>query len=270
MQAFTSATADKSQLVLELHPAPIATMLPNNIEPDTAAEIDAFLDRRAQGRLSAEQALAQLAQLAATLEQAAARQLELRQHLADLAESYQTLLAIRQAAQEPQSALSSIVIDLATSPLTPLVWAWRLQDAQEHYDIAILHVSRDSSVTQKLRLHGGDYACRRIAFSYEPQQVAPTLALQALSMAESDAKPTGRRRWVQYPLSDYDLTLYTEQYRCKGSVATRRSAEPLLVQSGPITLSYTPQAGRQLIVTEIRNEHGQLCGRVLRLLPIIP
>jgi len=247
-----------------------ALLLADIAPPAFVAAVGDALREITQDRMRVEQAIPELYHLAAQLDQVIAREPQASDRLQALGRQLQLLDTMNRAAADEHGALTHVSIDLAESELTSLVREWHIAATVTEPAIIVVGILPGSPSEHGLRLRGSNYIERRVTLHYHTTQNHPRLHLRSLSAHRLDDRPQTYRDWWQHPLTDYDLTLFTEQARFKGRIFTRQIPSPLKVQSGVFTLTLAGSNNAHIIATELRDEFDTPLVRVLRWPPIEP
>lgn len=222
----------------------------------------------AEGSLLPGAALARMQEMAGRIASAVGANPQHAQSLATLTATADTVAALRLAGDGANELLAQISVDLATSPLAALVSEWRLAATPESPETVIVHILPEARQAVEVRPRGRSYIERRIRARYVATSVYPQLLLAASSQTPRDRAPDPRSTWHQRPLPDYDLAIYSEQERCKGSVVTRRLQGRIIARGASLTLELDAPAGHAIISTEILDETDKPLARILRWPPI--
>lgn len=253
--AVSAAPAPRLEIDAEAILAPYAP-------PLVPQSFTALCRRALEGDAPAEDVLQQIEQLATGLHGAPERLAELTGHL-------QTITALGQE-YGPDSSLAYATLDLATSPLTALVTVWHLEGEASEPPVSVVCLTGVSGAERVVRPRGAGFVERRLALRYTHADPYPLLEADALTTLAHEATPRLRPSWRQLPLPDYDLSLFTEQERPKGSVRTRAVSGPVSLRRPGLSLELAAAPGAQLLATELRDEHDRPLLRVLRWPPLSP
>jgi len=240
-------------------PAILAEVAP----PQAVAAFAQLLADAAAQRAPAVDLLPRLHELAAMISPVAGHE----QRLAELASQTQTLAGVARAGGE--GALTHVTIDLATSPLAPLVTAWHVPAADGASRMSVVYLAAIARADRVVRPRGDHFVERHVRLRYDQDQPYPLIELDAPSAHAIDAAPVVRSEWRQHPLSDYDLRIFSEQERLMGSVRTRLVESPSSVEGAGLKLQLGAPPGVRLLSTELLDQHEHPLLRVLRW-PAIP
>jgi hypothetical protein len=245
-----------------------ASLLAEFAPAATIAEISTFLPQAAQGAVETERVVPHLRRAAAQIALAATGAPDHAARMEGVTQELETIAAINQLAAGGRTVLRHVSISLAESTLPALVREWHVRTAETEPDVIVVSQAGARSGELVVRSRGKSYVERRVALRYHESFDHPWLDLHVLSAIANDERPRIRYRWRQRALPDYDLTIYTEQERRKGRVATRLLDQTVVVQGDVFTLRLPVAEGAYLLTTDYFDEDDRPLVRALRWPPL--
>lgn len=244
-----------------LVPRPELTLLALGefVDQPTAAAIHTLLHDISQG-MAVARAFTQLQQFAEQITQAIADIPDSGSRLERAAQQLGLFHAINQQPRAGRT-IRHIHASLDERAFSTIVAEWHIQNARAEHETVVINRVVASEQPIIFRPRGTSYIERHIALHYRPNVNHPIIELRAPSATATEAVPCTRPAWRQPAHPDYDLLVYTEQKRFKGTVVTRAFDLPLVIEGQLITLT-VPGTNTRVIATDIYDSQETLLTRV--------